>query len=354
MNQDTVVFLFGCALATVVGWVIPIRYGIQTARAKGYSPRWMWFGIHPALGWIALIVFACLPRRHQCHNCGGFLGSHFRICPYCRQEVDPESEPMHTRPLHAAVTLCASAPATTPKTRPVDFSAASPAPSPAPGLANVFFLTVGGLFLVLVVLITIVTSLGTSASTTFSKVGPTLDHSVSSPLPNVIDPEVAERAEIESGFRLIRSEQFDEVLRRANAMIANGALEPAPYLLRAEVRFKSRDYVQAESDYSIAITMLEGRSQSAAGNTLLAWCLRSRVSCYTAMNSPDRAWIDINKVIALNPQDGEAMNCRGALRETFYQDYRGALDDYASAMSLSPKETVIQANHLRMSRKLGN
>lgn len=81
--------LFGLMLVLVVvgviviGWVLPIAFGVSIAKRKNYSPLWMLFGIHPMGGWIALIVLACLPPRRQCDNCGGFVESHFRLCPFC-------------------------------------------------------------------------------------------------------------------------------------------------------------------------------------------------------------------------------------------------------------------------------
>src|SRR6185295_18877289 len=37
-------------------WIFPIAKGLKIAKAKSRSPHWMWFGIHPLGGWIALIV----------------------------------------------------------------------------------------------------------------------------------------------------------------------------------------------------------------------------------------------------------------------------------------------------------
>jgi hypothetical protein len=70
-------------------WVLPIVLGVRLARRKGYSPAWMWFGIHPIGGWIAYIVFLALPARMQCINCGGFVATYFKLCPYCHEPVRP-------------------------------------------------------------------------------------------------------------------------------------------------------------------------------------------------------------------------------------------------------------------------
>jgi WD40 repeat protein len=37
-------------------WVLPIVWGVKWARYKGLSTSWMWFGVHPLGGWIALVV----------------------------------------------------------------------------------------------------------------------------------------------------------------------------------------------------------------------------------------------------------------------------------------------------------
>ena len=71
------------AVVVFVGWVLPITLGVHAARRKNYSPHWMWFGVHPILGWITCIVLLCLTPRVQCVNCGGFVTVNFRICPYC-------------------------------------------------------------------------------------------------------------------------------------------------------------------------------------------------------------------------------------------------------------------------------
>jgi hypothetical protein len=67
----------------ILGWVLPILLGVCAAKRKNYSPRWMWFGIHPVLGWIACIVLLCLTPRVQCENCGGYVMNYWRVCPCC-------------------------------------------------------------------------------------------------------------------------------------------------------------------------------------------------------------------------------------------------------------------------------
>ena len=94
--------LLGVVVLTVfvvVGWVLPISLGIGCAVRKMYSPHWMWFGIHPVLGWIAFIVLAVLPPRRECPACGGLIQVRFRICPYCRNPIGqmPPHDPAQTQ-----------------------------------------------------------------------------------------------------------------------------------------------------------------------------------------------------------------------------------------------------------------
>ena len=71
------------ACIAIVFWGGPIVVGIAMFRKKGYSPHWMWFGVHPIGAWIACFVSFCLSHRRRCRNCGGFVRSNFRLCPYC-------------------------------------------------------------------------------------------------------------------------------------------------------------------------------------------------------------------------------------------------------------------------------
>ena len=83
--------IFGIILELVILyfiWVWPILRGVRLAKEKGISPHWMWFGIHPILGWIACIVLLCITPRIRCPNCGGFVTVNFRICPYCHAGLD--------------------------------------------------------------------------------------------------------------------------------------------------------------------------------------------------------------------------------------------------------------------------
>jgi hypothetical protein len=74
-------------LFLVALWITPVVLGIRLAQKKGYSPHWMWFGLHPVGAWVTFIVMACLDKRLKCPNCGGFIASNFRICPYCSETL---------------------------------------------------------------------------------------------------------------------------------------------------------------------------------------------------------------------------------------------------------------------------
>ena len=49
-----VMLLAGVGLPII--WILPIVLGVRAARAKGVSPHWMWFGVHPMGGWIAFLI----------------------------------------------------------------------------------------------------------------------------------------------------------------------------------------------------------------------------------------------------------------------------------------------------------
>ena len=70
-------------LLFVLFWVVPVYFGIRNLRRKGYSPHWMWFGIHPVFGYIALLVSALISARKQCGKCGAYVAENFKLCPYC-------------------------------------------------------------------------------------------------------------------------------------------------------------------------------------------------------------------------------------------------------------------------------
>jgi hypothetical protein len=95
MSGDPINGLLLLVVAVGLGWVLPIYLGVATANRKGYSPAWKFFGIYPITGWAAYVVLCCLTPRVQCRSCTGFIGAHFKICPYCRRDV--VSDPLPVR-----------------------------------------------------------------------------------------------------------------------------------------------------------------------------------------------------------------------------------------------------------------
>jgi len=80
----TVLFPLAVMLGVLlVFWVLPACLGVRWALAKGYSPLWMLFGLHPIGAWIAAIVMGSLPARAQCLKCRAFVRQDFALCPYC-------------------------------------------------------------------------------------------------------------------------------------------------------------------------------------------------------------------------------------------------------------------------------
>jgi hypothetical protein len=83
-NVLALIIVLVVILAVLSLWITPVVLGVRFAKKKGYSPHWMWFGLHPVGAWVVFIVMVCLEKRIQCPNCGGFIGANFRICPYCQ------------------------------------------------------------------------------------------------------------------------------------------------------------------------------------------------------------------------------------------------------------------------------
>jgi hypothetical protein len=81
--------LFFAGMFITLGWIVPIVLGVFLYQYKGYSPHWMWFGIHPVGGWISVLVAACLRKRRRCPACGGYVASNFWLCPFCGYELVP-------------------------------------------------------------------------------------------------------------------------------------------------------------------------------------------------------------------------------------------------------------------------
>ena len=78
------------ALLVVALWVTPVILGVKTARRKHRSPQWMWFGVHPMMGWVAYAVLAALPPLKECSQCGEKVKAHAKICPYCMTSLPSE------------------------------------------------------------------------------------------------------------------------------------------------------------------------------------------------------------------------------------------------------------------------
>jgi len=78
LSVGILIFLFVLAL-----WVPPIILGVRAARRKNRSSHWMWFGVHPMMGWIAFAVLASLPALKECSHCAEKVKAHAKICPYC-------------------------------------------------------------------------------------------------------------------------------------------------------------------------------------------------------------------------------------------------------------------------------
>lgn len=71
-------------------WITPIVVGVKSAKSKGLSPHWMWFGVHPLGGWIAYIVVACRRGRDaMCTSCGHTWALSFGFCPTCGAQLRP-------------------------------------------------------------------------------------------------------------------------------------------------------------------------------------------------------------------------------------------------------------------------
>lgn len=81
--MESALIFSGCLILLAL-WILPVFLGVKAARAKGVSPHWMWFGIHPLGGWIAFLVlrYGITPRK-ACPRCAEVLKAHARLCAYC-------------------------------------------------------------------------------------------------------------------------------------------------------------------------------------------------------------------------------------------------------------------------------
>lgn len=98
MDDDALARLAVTVLFLLVIWVLPVPLGIISARRKGISPHWMWFGIYPFGGWIAFIVIACSRGSAPCPSCGHRVPSGVRICSACGADLWASPAPAQVAP----------------------------------------------------------------------------------------------------------------------------------------------------------------------------------------------------------------------------------------------------------------
>ena len=93
-------FLMMIALFGVL-WVLPVVAGVRCAKRNGISPHWMWFGIHPLGGWIALAIICrsgkvdkveglavkWMSGKVGCQSCGKFNPMNSAFCSQCGTAV---------------------------------------------------------------------------------------------------------------------------------------------------------------------------------------------------------------------------------------------------------------------------
>lgn len=74
LNSETFNRLLGALIpfvVPVVFWLVPILLGASMLQRKGYSPRWMLFGILPIVGWLVLLVAVLLAVRPETPEVSG-------------------------------------------------------------------------------------------------------------------------------------------------------------------------------------------------------------------------------------------------------------------------------------------
>jgi tetratricopeptide (TPR) repeat protein len=351
--------LIGFALAVGLGWVFPIHYGIANAKRKGYSCQWMWFGIYPLTGWSAWLILTCLPYRNRCTSCGGYVGSHFRICPYCHNDPSPVSA------YPAAVAY-----------PPLKF--ADPMPelaSPRPRrytLAILAGVLPAAAIVTMAVIVTIVASLGQNVSSEISGSPSHPGTAPARPSPHAnaesTKPYMIERGALvvtkvqtpltvgnqvvddDSSHRIYTVEEvngpwlwvvsggisgwlptnqvvpFDQAIDYYTGKIRDNPSDSDNHLGRARIWMDKCEYDIAINDLSEAIR-LNPKSASAYGN---------RGTCWKAKGQFDRSMADYNEVIRLDPTRVLAYYNRGDLWHQLLEDDR-ALTDYDSAIRIDPK-----------------
>lgn len=93
----------GCIVAILCLWVMPIVLGIKVAKKNHRSLHWMWFGVHPMTGWIALLVLYFAAPQKECPNCGEHSKPHAKVCPYCTVPFDQSAQIDRPRNVRAIV-----------------------------------------------------------------------------------------------------------------------------------------------------------------------------------------------------------------------------------------------------------
>lgn len=90
MSEDLTVVLI--VFGTLIAWVAILVAGVRVAKKKNRSPHWMWFGIHPLPGLVALVVLLLVKPLARCPRCFGRLPAQEAICSACGYDpADPAS-----------------------------------------------------------------------------------------------------------------------------------------------------------------------------------------------------------------------------------------------------------------------
>jgi tetratricopeptide (TPR) repeat protein len=346
--------LIGFAIVILLGWVAPIALGVRTATNKGYSPNWMWFGIYPFTGWIALLILACLPHRTRCSCCGGFVEKHFRICPYCLNHPQSDSE-VPTSKLLPPQKLADVTP---------DFASPARKRNPVAVLAAIA--------LVLVSCITIVTSLGTTVSSTFQTRNAQTGPAPARPAPKSTDDQtkpyaigIGTKIVIKTAAPLMVGNQvvddsslhhifvvdaidgpwlwiisggvsgwvpadqvvpFDQAIEYYTGLIRDNPSDARWYGARANIRLDRGEYDIAINDLNEAIR-LDPKYAGAYNNRGLVW---------QAKGDYDKALADNFEAIRFDPKCAVAYYNRGTIWQAKGDNVQ-ALVDFSEAIRLDPK-----------------
>jgi hypothetical protein len=89
-------------------WIVPIPLGIKIAKKNGHSPHWMWFGIFPIYGLLALIILCLVPKMKICTNCGERNRLYAKTCQRCNNAFE-ESTIIEYKPQtkkHKIIKIC--------------------------------------------------------------------------------------------------------------------------------------------------------------------------------------------------------------------------------------------------------